>query len=61
MWLARSLMGVVENCPAEFCLSMLHTVKEGLCLWFADECGAWTEEHFTYDVSSDFDFSIVLA
>ena len=50
MWLVRSLMGVVENCPVEFCLSMLQTVKESLCLWFADECGAWTEDHLTYDV-----------
>lgn len=50
MWLVRSLMGVVENCPVEFCLSMLQTVKESLCMWLADECGAWTEDNFTYDV-----------
>ena len=50
MWLARSLMGVVENCPVEFCLSVLQTVKESLCMWLADECGAWMEDHFTYDV-----------
>ena len=50
MWLVRSLMGVVENCPVEFCLSVLQTMKESLCMWLADECGAWTEDHFTYDV-----------
>ena len=58
MWLARSLMSVVENCPVEFCLSVLRTVKEGLCLWFADECEAWTEDHFTYDVGISFSFSL---
>ena len=50
MWLVRSLMGVVENCPVEFCLSVLRTLKESLCMWLADECGAWTEDQFTYDV-----------
>ena len=50
MWLARSLMDVVENCPVEFCLSVLQTVKESLCMWLADECSAWTDDHFTYDV-----------
>jgi hypothetical protein len=32
MWLVRSLMGVVENCPVEFCLSVLQTLKESLCM-----------------------------
>lgn len=50
MWLARSLMNVVENCPVEFCLNVLQMVEESLCLWLADEYGAWTEDHFTYDV-----------
>ena len=50
MWLVRSLMGVVENCPVEFCMSVLRTLKESLCMWLADECGAWTEDQFTYDV-----------
>ena len=50
MWLVRSLMGVVENCPVEFCLSLLRTLKESLCMWLADECGAWSEDQFTYDV-----------
>ena len=25
-------------------------VEESLCLWLADEYGAWTEDHVTYDV-----------
>ncbi|KAF8817190.1 hypothetical protein BYT27DRAFT_7205042 [Phlegmacium glaucopus] len=50
MWLARSLMGVVENCPVEFCLSVLQMLKESLCVWLGDEYGAWTEDHFTYDI-----------
>lgn len=54
MWLVRSLMGVVENCPVEFCLSVLQTLKESLCMWLADECGAWTEDQFTYDVGHFF-------
>jgi hypothetical protein len=54
MWLVRSLMSVVENCPVEFCLSVLQTLRESLCMWLADECGAWTEDHFTYDVSHFF-------
>jgi hypothetical protein len=54
MWLVRSLMSVVENCPVEFCLSVLQTLKESLCMWLADECGAWTEDHSTYDVSHFF-------
>ena len=52
MWLVRSLMGVVENCPVEFCLSVLRALKESLCMWLADECGAWTEDHWTYDVGN---------
>lgn len=57
MWLVRSLTNVVENCPVEFCLSVLQTLKESLCMWLADECGAWTEEHFTYDVKLFFSFT----
>ena len=50
MWLVRSLTSVVENCPVEFCLSVLQTLRESLCMWLADGCGVWTEDHFTYDV-----------
>ena len=60
MWLVRSLMNVVENCPVEFCLSVLQTLKESLCMWFADECGAWTEDHFAYDVGHFFSCRSVL-
>lgn len=49
-WLARSLMNIIEKCPAEFCLQILHMVQEGVCLWLGDECGAWDEDEMNYDV-----------
>ena len=53
-WLARSLMSLLEKCPKEFCLPMLQTVQEGVCLWLADEIGAWEEDEMNYDVGLGF-------
>ncbi|CAA7269092.1 unnamed protein product [Cyclocybe aegerita] len=50
MWLARSLMTVIEHCPEELCLRLLQSLQEGLCLWLGDECKVWTEDDILYDI-----------
>ncbi|KAJ3509179.1 hypothetical protein NLJ89_g5360 [Agrocybe chaxingu] len=50
MWLARSLMTVIEHCPKELCLRLLQSLQEGLCLWLGDECNVWTEDDILYDI-----------
>jgi len=47
-------MSLLEKCPKEFCLPMLQTVQEGVCLWLADEIGAWEEDEMNYDVGLGF-------
>ncbi|KDR82377.1 hypothetical protein GALMADRAFT_237655 [Galerina marginata CBS 339.88] len=50
MWMVRSLTNLIEHCPPELCLRLLHTLEDGLSLWLADECDAWSSRDLNYDV-----------
>lgn len=53
LWTARSVTGVVETCPRELieCLLGGGGIGEGVGVWIADECKAWSIAQLGYDVS----------
>ncbi|PPQ86312.1 hypothetical protein CVT25_005613 [Psilocybe cyanescens] len=59
MWMVRSLAGLIEHCPKDFCLRLFEVLDEGLCLWLADECGVWSDNELNYDVGSLFPFLLM--
>jgi hypothetical protein len=50
IWMVRSLIRVVDACPAELRLNLLETLQEGISLWISDEFRVFNEDEYTGDV-----------
>ncbi|KAG1822871.1 uncharacterized protein BJ212DRAFT_1331086 [Suillus subaureus] len=50
IWMIRSLIRVVDACPAELRLNLLETLQEGISLWISDEFHVFTEDEYTGDL-----------
>ena len=55
LWTARAVTGAVEACPRELVECLLggeRGIGEGVSMWIADECKAWSVSELGYDVSA---------
>ncbi|KAG1720483.1 hypothetical protein EDB19DRAFT_1917951 [Suillus lakei] len=50
IWMIRSLIRVVDACPAELRLNLLETLQEGISLWISDEFHVFDEDEYTGDL-----------
>ena len=50
-WMIRSLQHVIDACPESMIFMLLDSVQDGVCRWLTDECGVFTEEEYSQDVS----------
>ncbi|KAJ7147134.1 hypothetical protein C8R43DRAFT_1097295 [Mycena crocata] len=59
LWTLRSLVGVIDACPPEHVLEVLHIIEGGLRVWISDEHEALTEEEYTFDIVSLYGYILV--
>ncbi|KAG2155943.1 uncharacterized protein EDB93DRAFT_1128917 [Suillus bovinus] len=50
IWMIRSLIRVVDACPAELRLNLLDTLQEGISLWISDEFHVFNEDEYAGDL-----------
>ncbi|KAG2342195.1 hypothetical protein BDR05DRAFT_964509 [Suillus weaverae] len=50
IWMIRSLIRVVDACPAELRLNLLEALQEGISLWISDEFHVFNEDEYTGDL-----------
>ena len=51
-WMIRSLQKVIDACPASMTFTLLEGIQDGVSRWVSDECGVFSDEEYSRDVSS---------
>lgn len=50
IWLLRSLVSVISNCPSDLVVELLENLLEGLVIWITDDCELFTDEEYTSEI-----------